>query len=91
MLIRFRKFGKSGKILTLNDTENPKFALRYQIASGLCGPLGISFAKYENYNTGIPPAHVFEQVDHSPAFQWNIFEDGLTGLSAGTLYRMTTP
>ena len=32
-------FGKSGKILTLNDTENPKFASRYQIASGLCGPL----------------------------------------------------
>ena len=40
LLIRFRKFGKSGKILTLNDIENPKFASRYQIASGLCGPLG---------------------------------------------------
>ena len=23
----------------LNDIENPKFASRYQIASGLCGPL----------------------------------------------------
>ena len=23
----------------LNDNENPKFASRYQIASGLCGPL----------------------------------------------------
>ena len=38
LLIRFRKFGKSEKILTLNDTENSKLALRYQIASGLCGP-----------------------------------------------------
>ena len=39
LLIRFRKFAKSGKIITLNDIENPKFASRYQIASGLCGPL----------------------------------------------------
>ena len=27
------KFGKSGKVLTLNDIENSKIASRYQIAS----------------------------------------------------------
>ena len=39
LLICFQKFRKRGKVLMLNDIENSKFASRYQIASGLCGPL----------------------------------------------------